>query len=286
MSGALYVVATPIGNLEDITLRALRILREVDCVLAEDTRRTRGLLTHHAIATRVESLHAHTSEQRIAQLADALAAGTRYALVSDAGTPLISDPGAELVREAARRDVHVEAIPGASAVMAALCVAGVAAEHFRFVGFLPRSGKRRREALEAIARERLTTVLFEAPARIGDTLKELATCCGPTRRAALCRELTKLHEQVARGTLDELGALFGEGARGEITLVVEGAREEVAIAPEAPAEQLDVEAWIAERLATGLGTREVARELARIANLDRREAYRRVLASHAKAPRD
>jgi 16S rRNA (cytidine1402-2'-O)-methyltransferase len=286
VSGALYVVATPIGNLEDITLRALRILREVDVVLAEDTRRTRGLLTHHGIATRVESLHAHTSEQRIAQLADALAGGARYALVSDAGTPLISDPGAELVREAAHRDVHVEAIPGASAVMAALCVAGVAAEHFRFVGFLPRSGKRRREALEAIARDRLTSVLFEAPARIADTLQDLAACCGATRRAGLCRELTKLHEQIARGSLEELGAQFAEGARGEITLVVEGAREDTTPATEVLAPELDVEAWIAERLATGLGTREIARELARVAGLDRREAYRRVLAQHAKPPSD
>ncbi|HEX5660410.1 MAG TPA: 16S rRNA (cytidine(1402)-2'-O)-methyltransferase, partial [Polyangiales bacterium] len=155
MSGKLSLVATPIGNLEDITLRALRVLREASCVLAEDTRHTRGLLHHHGITTRLASLHAHTEQARIEALADELAAGAHLALVTDAGTPLVSDPGGELVRAAIERGVKVEAIPGASAVIGALCVAGLPAEHFRFVGFLPRAGKRRREALQAIAEDRL-----------------------------------------------------------------------------------------------------------------------------------
>lgn len=285
MSGTLHLVATPIGNLEDITLRALRILRECEVVLAEDTRRTRVLLTHHGIDTRLASLHAHTSEERVNTLADELAEGRRYALVTDAGTPLVSDPGAELVRAAVARGVHVEAIPGASAVMAALCVAAIPAEHFRFVGFLPRSGKRRREALARIAEERLTSVLFEAPPRLPDTLRELRDVCGETRAAAVCRELTKLHEEVSRGSLGELCARFVEPPRGEITLVVEGARDqpESVQASESASEPLDVEALLAARLASGLGVREVAKELASALGIDRREAYKRVLSHREKA---
>lgn len=287
MSGTLYLVATPIGNLEDITLRALRTLREVDRVLAEDTRRTRILLTHHGISTPLASLHAHTSEARVAELADELAQGARFALVTDAGTPLVSDPGAELVRAALAREVKVEAIPGASAVISALCVAGVPAEHFRFVGFLPRSGKRRREALAAIAHDRLTSVLFEAPSRLADTLLDLSEVCGETRTAAVCRELTKLHEQVARGALSTLAAQFAGEVRGEITLVVEGAREKDKASEQAEAEAaLDVPAWLREREARGLGVREVARELAELLKIDRREAYRRVLAARERQGED
>jgi 16S rRNA (cytidine1402-2'-O)-methyltransferase len=290
VTGTLFVVATPIGNLEDITLRALRVLREAECVLAEDTRRTHILLKHHAVETPLASLHAHTSESRIETLADELAAGKTYALVTDAGTPLVSDPGSELVRAAVARGVRVEAIPGASAVMAALCVAGVAADHFRFVAFLPRSGKRRREALRTIAEDRLTTVLFEAPPRLVETLVDLRTACGETRRAAVCRELTKLHEEVARGTLAELCSRFSETPRGELTLVIEGVRDspgsdeekESVLALPAP---VDPEALMDERFASGLGAREVAKELAGVWGIDRREAYKRVVAHRAaRAP--
>ncbi|MDB4988903.1 MAG: rRNA small subunit methyltransferase [Myxococcaceae bacterium] len=280
MTGTLFLVATPIGNLEDITLRALRVLRESECVLAEDTRRTRILLMHHKIETRLASLHAHTSELRVDTLADELASGKSYALVTDAGTPLVSDPGAELVRAAVARGVKVEAIPGASAVMAALCVAGVAADHFRFVGFLPRSGKRRREALRAIAGERLTSVMFEAPPRLPDTLRDLCDACGPERRAAVCRELTKLHEEVARGTLHELSERFSAAPRGELTLVIEGLRESPDAsddeAPEPVPVVVDPIALMDARLASGLGVREVAKELAALLGIDRREAYRQV----------
>jgi len=286
VSGTLFLVATPIGNLEDITLRALRVLREADVVLAEDTRRTRGLLTHHGIEGRLTALHAHTSSERVHKLAEELAEGRRSALVTDAGTPLVSDPGGELVRAAVALGVRVEAIPGASAVTTALCVAGVAAEHFRFVGFLPRSGKRRREALGAIASDRLTSVLFEAPPRLPETLRDLAESCGGSRRAAVCRELTKLHEEVARGTLAELGARFAEAPRGELTLVVEGARESIDAPATEPvkAAALDPDALIDARLAQGLGVREIARELAAEHGLDRREAYKRVV--QRRGPRD
>lgn len=282
MTGKLSLVATPIGNLEDITLRALRTLREAQCVLAEDTRHTRGLLTHHGINTRLMSLHAHTEPVRIDVLADELAAGAHYALVTDAGTPLVSDPGGELVRAAVARGVTVEAIPGPSAVISALCVAGVAAEHFRFVGFLPRGGKRRREALTAIAEDRLTSVLFEAPTRLPETLADLRESCGEGRRGAVCRELTKLHEEVARGTLAELALRFADAPRGELTLVIEGARESEQPVQVAMPTVIDEAAFIAERLGRGLGVREVAKELAAAVSIDRREAYQRVLAERAR----
>jgi 16S rRNA (cytidine1402-2'-O)-methyltransferase len=281
VSGKLWLVATPIGNLEDITLRALRILREADRVLAEDTRRTKTLLAHHGIETPLGSLHAHSPDQRIAGLADELAAGSNFALVTDAGTPLVSDPGAALVQAALARGVALEAIPGASAVITSLCVAGVASDQFRFVGFLPRSGRRRREALLDIARDRLTSILFESPNRVLDTLSELAALCGPTRRAAVCRELTKLHEEIARGTLEELGRHFSEAPRGEITLVVEGHRTHEAQSSEedpelAEAQALDIDAAIRERLSRGLPAKEIARELALLHGLDKRALYARV----------
>jgi len=284
VSGTLWIVATPIGNLEDITLRALRVLREADLVLAEDTRRTKTLLVHHGIDTPLASLHAHTSDSRVASLAEQLAQGKRCALVTDAGTPLVSDPGRELIEAAVALDVTIEAIPGASAVLAALCVAGLHAEHFRFVGFLPRSGRRRREALNTIAHARETSVLFESPNRIRDTLHELSQSCSPGRRAAVCRELTKLHEQVLRGTIADLLAGLDETPRGEITLVVEGT------APDAEADEsddqsheIDVSALLDARKSAGVSARDVAKELATLLEIDKREAYRRVVEHRIKA---
>lgn len=277
MSGTLFLVATPIGNLEDITLRALRVLREAECVLAEDTRHSRTLLSHHGIQTRLESLHAHTHAARIDSLADLLAQGAKFALITDAGSPLVSDPGSALVEAAIARGVRVEAIPGASAVITALSVAGMRSDQFRFVGFLPRGGKKRREALTLIARDPATSILFEAPRRIGDTLADLRKVCGDTRRAAVCRELTKLHEEIARGTLLELCERFSGDARGEITLVVSGIdreqEDETANIPEA-----ELDARIDAALASGRRTKEIAADLASELALDPREAYRRVLA--------
>jgi 16S rRNA (cytidine1402-2'-O)-methyltransferase len=280
VSGILQIVATPIGNLEDVTLRALRVLREAQLILAEDTRRTRTLLVHHAISTPLAALHAHTGAARVQALADELAAGKRYALVSDAGTPLVSDPGRELVEAALARGVTVEAIPGPSALLSALCVAGLRADQFRFLGFLPRSGRRRREVLAGIAHDRASSVLFESPNRLGDTLRELAALCAPERRAAVCRELTKLHEEVARGTLSELAQRFSEAARGEITLVVEGAMPELQADDEGV--EMDVGALLDARRAAGVAPREVAKELASLLGVDTREAYRRVVEHRMK----
>jgi 16S rRNA (cytidine1402-2'-O)-methyltransferase len=279
-AGRLFVVATPIGNLEDITLRALRVLREVDLVLAEDTRRSKTLLVHHGIETRLASLHAHTPDGRVSGLVDELADGKHFALVSDAGTPLVSDPGRELVAQCVARGIAVEAIPGASAVLSALCVAGLAADQFRFVGFLPRSGKRRRQELNAIAHDAASTVLFEAPNRIAATLEELAALCSETRRAAVCRELTKLHEEVRRGSLRELASHFAEQpARGEISLVVEGCQGERSQDDEGDAESgtLDVEDFLDARLRADKAAKDVAKELATLLDIDKREAYKRVV---------
>ncbi len=282
MSGHLWLVATPIGNLEDITLRALRVLREADRVLAEDTRRTRTLLSHHAIKTPLASLHAHSSAERVESLAEELARGGRFALVTDAGTPLVSDPGAALVQAALAREVRVEALPGPSAVITALCVSGLPVDQFRFVGFLPRSGRRRRDALAEITRDPLATVLFESPNRLRDTLADLVAACGGTRRAAVCRELTKLHEEVARGSLDELSARFAaDEPRGEISLVVEGhgpALDPVSDPEIEEAAALDLDASIRARLARGLGAKEITRELSALHGLDKRELYARVVA--------
>lgn len=282
MSGTLFLVATPIGNLEDITLRALRILREADGVLAEDTRRTKTLLVHHGINAPLHSLHAHSSAERVEQLAGELEGGKSFALVTDAGTPLVSDPGAALVHAALARNVSVQAIPGASAVITALCVSGLYTDNFRFVGFVPRSGKRRRTALQDLAHSRLATVLFEAPGRVSDTLTDLRRVCGDTRRAAVCRELTKLHEEVVRGTLLELCERFQEAPRGEITLVVEGknpgATEDEQDEELDTAEASDIEASIRDRLERGLGAKEITRELATLHGVDKRELYAKVVA--------
>jgi 16S rRNA (cytidine1402-2'-O)-methyltransferase len=283
-AGRLFVVATPIGNLEDITLRALRVLREVDLVLAEDTRHSKPLLAHHGIGTRLASLHAHTPDGRVAAIADELAAGKRYARISDAGTPLISDPGRELVQLCVARGIAVEAVPGASAVLSALCVAGLRTDRFRFVGFLARSGKRRRKELASIAHDEAATVLYEAPNRVADTLRELGALCAADRHAAVCRELTKLHEEVRRGTLGELAAHYTDHpARGEICLVVEGCRavdDETREADDAP---LDIDAFLTARLQAEKPPREVAKELASLLGIDKRDAYKQVVEHRLRA---
>lgn len=272
--GRLSIVATPIGNLDDITLRALRTLREVDAILAEDTRRTRVLCSHHGVTTHVRGFHAHTPDAARARIVEELLGGAKLALVTDAGTPLVSDPGSVLVRDAARAGVTVDCIPGASAVTTALCVAGVPCDVFRFVGFLPRSGGKRKRALEAIAADDGATVLFEAPPRLVDTLTDLAGVLG-TRELAVCRELTKLHEEVARGTAAELARSFEGRARGEITIVVaalEGEREVVVT-------ELDDDALRArasELREAGEKPRAIAKKIAEETGMDARALYDRL----------
>lgn len=271
MSGRLAVVATPIGNLEDVTLRALRTLREADAILAEDTRRTRALCAHHGIETPLRAFHAHSSEGTITALVAELAAGAALALVTDAGTPLVSDPGASLVAAAIAAGVRVEPIPGPSAPIAALVASGLQVGAFRFVGFLPRAGGKRREALDALETAEEATVLFEAANRLPETLAELAARL-PDRRAAVARELTKLHEEIARGTLAELRDRYREAPRGEVTLVVEGAPPR--------AEPLDEAAIVRQARALldeGRRTKAVAKDLAEAHGIPVRDAYALVL---------
>ncbi|MBW2627069.1 MAG: 16S rRNA (cytidine(1402)-2'-O)-methyltransferase [Deltaproteobacteria bacterium] len=271
MSGRLSVVATPIGCLEDITLRALRILREADLILAEDTRHTRTLGSKHDIDTPLRSFHAHTNDDKVDLLIAELADGAHYALVSDAGTPVVSDPGVYLVSRAADAGINVDAIPGPSAVLAALCVAGLPVRRFVFEGFLPRGGGERTRALERVAQSGITVVLFESPHRIHATLDDLERALGPDRQIALCRELTKMHEQTIRGTVAEVRSELSDPARGEITIVIEGRPADM------PVEDVDLEALVVEWKREGLSTKEMTQRLQRQFGWKRNAAYQAIL---------
>ena len=271
MAGCLSVVATPIGCLEDISLRALRILKEADAILAEDTRHTRTLCSRYGIQTSLRSLHEHTDKQKVDLLVEELVDGSHFALVSDAGTPVVSDPGVYLVSQAAAAGVVVETIPGPSAVVAALSIAGIQARRFTFEGFVPKSGRERSEALTRVAQSPFPSVLFESPYRIHATLRALSEKMEPERRVALCRELTKMHEQTIRGTVADVRAELPDPPKGEITVVVEGA-------PRGHAESdVDVEARVAEWKREGLSMKEMTRRLQTDAGWKRNRAYRAVL---------
>ncbi len=220
-AAGLHVVATPVGNLEDITIRALKVLAGADAILAEDTRQTAKLLERYGIRRPLSSYHEHSSETVRARFIERLKEGAVLALVSDAGTPLVSDPGVKLVRDAIAAGVPVHAVPGPSAALAALTVSGLASERFLFAGFPPQKKQARRRFLEELKDERATLVLFESPHRIAVSLADMAEVLGP-RPAALCRELTKLHEEVLRAPLPELAAEMArrKRVRGEITLVI------------------------------------------------------------------
>jgi 16S rRNA (cytidine1402-2'-O)-methyltransferase len=272
-AATLFVVATPIGNLADITLRALSTLREVDRVVAEDTRRTRALLTHHGIAGKpVDSLDAHATPEQIARIVDHLEEGTSVALVTDAGVPAVSDPGAELVRAAVSRGVRVVPIPGASAVTAALSVSGLSHSGFRFFGFLPRAGTGRRDALGRIAGTPEPVVLLEAPMRLAATLAELAEWM-PDREVLVAREMTKVHEELLRGPLAEVAAAPREWL-GEITLVLGPSAQAGA---EEPLGDAEIDARIDEELGKGGRVKEVAERVAAWSGRPRRAIYDRVL---------
>ena len=271
MSGRLSVVATPIGCLEDITLRAIRILREADLILAEDTRHTRTLCSKHDIGTPLRSFHAHTNEDKVDLLVAELVDGAHYAMVSDAGTPVVSDPGVYLVSRAARAGIEVEAIPGPSAVLAALCVAGLPVRRFIFEGFLPRGGGDRARALDRIAKSSITVVLFESPHRIHATLEDFERTLGGDRQIALCRELTKMHEQTLRGTAAEVRLELSDPARGEITVVIE------AKPADGPNEDIDLGALVAEWQREGLSTKDMTQRLQQDLGWKRNAAYQAIV---------
>src|SRR5919199_971597 len=220
--GTLYLVATPIGNLEDITRRALRVLAEADVVACEDTRRTRALLEHFGIRARTVSYHEHNERERAEELARAVEGGQSVALVSDAGTPGVSDPGFRLVRACAERGLRVAPVPGPAAFIAGLTASGLPTDEFYFGGFLPARAHARRQKLAAVRELRATLVFYEAPPRIAHTLADARQILGE-REAAVARELTKLHEEVVRGRLGELAERFAarDAARGEMVLVID-----------------------------------------------------------------
>lgn len=222
---ALYIVATPIGNLGDITSRAVDVLRSVSLIIAEDTRHSRTLLTHLAIATPMAPYHEHNEARESPRLVRRMLDGESIALISDAGTPLLSDPGGRLVAAAIEAGVRVIPIPGASALLSALVASGISAEHFTFLGFLPRKGGERNSMLRAISRSPFTTILYESAQRVSATLGDLIDAGCGDRAAALARELTKHYEEVRRGTVASLHAGIGDGVRGEIVLVIAGAAE-------------------------------------------------------------
>ena len=267
MPGTLYVVATPIGNLEDLTPRAARVLKQVVLIAAEDTRQTRKLLSHLGLSTRTVSYNRHNARKRTPTLLNVLREGDA-ALVTDAGAPAISDPGAGLVAEAAAAGFGVVSVPGPSAVTASLAVAGFPADAFHFLGFLPRTARARRAALAGASSLRSTLVLFEAPHRLLATLADIALKLGD-RRVAVCREMTKVHEEVFRGTAREACAYFAT-PRGEFTLVIEGAPD--APLKEAPTAEAIAEAMSAGR-ASGLSRRDAAVKVSKELGVPRRAAY-------------
>ena len=267
--GRLRLVATPIGNLEDITVRALRILRESHIVAAEDTRVTGKLLRHFDIDTRLISHHAHSGQEDIIQLITLLTQGNDVALVSDAGTPCISDPGSQLVRAAIDCGIIVEPIPGACAAIAAISASGLPTGQFTFEGFLPRSSDLK-ERLKALATERRTMIIYESPHRLADTLSDLAEAFGASRQATVAREVTKLHESFIRGTLAECAEHYkAEPPRGECVIIVEGGTGD---APERP-DEVAVETLLLDAMRAGKSTKEAAREVANKTGLARRELY-------------
>ncbi len=272
-SGSLILVATPLGNLGDITRRAVSVLTHADVIYCEDTRRTRALLSALEIpsAGRLVALHAHNEAQLSQRVLADVAAGRQVALVSDAGTPGISDPGARVVAAVAGAGLNVSTAPGASAVLGALCVSGLDTEHFVMDGFVPRRAGERRDLFAAWSREPRTIVAFESPQRLCATLEELAALF-PERSAAVVRELTKLHEEVQRGTLAELAARFAaREVRGEVVLVLAGA-------PRAHVDEQSVREALRERLEAGASVRDAASEVAARLGVAHRVAYELALA--------
>ena len=283
--GTLYLVATPIGNLADITARALRVLGEVDLVACEDTRHTRKLLTHYGIGTKTVSYHEHNERERARELCALLAAGTSVALVSDAGTPAVSDPGYRLVRAAIEQGITVVPVPGPAAFVAALIASGLPTDEFFFGGFLPARAAARRARLAALRALPATLVFYEAPHRIAETLADAREILGE-RAACVARELTKLHEELARGRLSELAASFGRdhAARGEMVLVIDRHVIAAETAPNATS-PADIAVLVAALEADGLDPRAALKRAARELGLTRAEAYRRLVAARAQRER-
>ncbi|MGD0949820.1 MAG: 16S rRNA (cytidine(1402)-2'-O)-methyltransferase [Candidatus Binatia bacterium] len=275
-AGTLYVVATPLGNLEDITVRALRVLKEVHLIAAEDTRHSRKLLAHYGISTPLTSYYDWIERHKAAQLVEELKRGKSMALISDAGTPGIADPGFHLIREAITAGLRIEAVPGPSAVAAALSVAGLPTDRFVFEGFVPARRSARRRFFAALAQEPRTVVVYEAARRLVPSLQDLHEVLGP-RQVVVVRELTKMFEEILRGRVDELlrqleQRLGDRSLQGEVTLLLAGGQATPQVVVE------DITAAIERLRGEGLSLKEIARTLARERGLSRREVYQAGLA--------
>ena len=270
---SLFIVSTPIGNLGDVTRRAAEVLAAVDVVLAEDTRRTGGLLKHLGVRARMISAHEHNEKSRASLVVEILREGRDVAMVTDAGTPLLSDPGARIVREVVEAGYDVVPVPGASALLAALVGSGIEAGTFTFLGFIARKGGSRTEVLDEIAASPRAVVLYESPHRVGALLRDLADAAGGDRRACVARELTKLHEEFVRGSLAELAERFADvEVLGEVVVVVEGRpRDE---AGEEAVDALAASAVARALLDRGEPASAVAKELRRRLGISRNDAYR------------
>lgn len=281
MAGILYIVATPIGNLEDITLRALRVLKEADLIACEDTRHTRKLLSHYQVSKPTISYHEHNERDRAAELIKKLEEGMNIALVSDAGTPLISDPGFNLVRAAIDNGIRVVPIPGPSAAITALSASGLPTTEFAFVGFLPARGSARRARLKELAGLKSTLVIYEAPHRIKQTIEDARVVFGE-RECVIARELTKIHEEFARAMLSEI-EITASLARGEIVLLIgpplEGRTLEQPELPRAHSILEQVQAIIETE---GLDQKDALKRVARARGISKSEAYRRMMQERAK----
>ena len=277
MAGVLYIVATPIGNLEDISLRALRILKEVDLIAAEDTRHTHHLLSHYGVETALTSYHEHNERRKTPVLIERLRRGANIALVADAGTPLISDPGYRLVTAAIDAAIKVTPIPGASAVTAVVAASGLPPDRFAFEGFLPGSKKERRARLLALKDDTRTLVFYEAPHRIKESLSDLGEILGD-RDVVVAREVTKLHEEFRRGSASELAAQLGnQEVRGEITLAVSGSSGAAAVS------QATLEAEIRRLRGAGMHVKAIASSLAQQYGCSKKSVYRLALELDKKA---
>ncbi len=284
MPGTLFIVATPIGNLEDITQRALRVLREVELVACEDTRHTQRLLNHFGIKAKTISYHEHNERERAAELCGLLEAGKSIALVSDAGTPVVSDPGFRLVQAAIKKNIPVVPVPGGAAFVAALVASGLPADQFLFAGFLPARANARRAKLETMREIPATLIFYEAPHRLAATLKDAIEVLGD-RPAVVARELTKLHEEIARGNLTDLHKEFSDRqiVRGEIVLLI-GAE---AVAPTEPKKEEASPQRLSERVSElekqGVNAKDALKKAAREFGMKRAEAYRLMVAQKKRS---
>ena len=276
MPGILYIVPTPIGNLEDITLRALRVLKEVELIAAEDTRHTRNLLAHFGIKTALTSYHEHNERNKSRSLVERLKSGASIALVSDAGTPAISDPGYRIVVDAIEAGLQVIPLPGASALTTALSASGLPTDRFLFEGFLPAKPQERKVKLQALRGETATFVFYEAPHRLTDSLADMLKIFGD-REIAMARELTKVHEEFRRGKLSEIvGPLDDHEIKGELVIVVQGATGEAVIS------DAELQVTIRHLVGEGMGVKEIAELLGERYGLAKKHVYR--LALEVKAP--